>query len=140
MLTLMYRLWSCISRFQITVFNDLQMARNSWNLVSPSAIANCFKRAELIPPSTSFEEVVESESFSSFETDFYVDCIFDEYKSSDSHLQCSPMLSSADIIASLQQSTEDAEDSDDDTLSYFPSSPLRFLRCKSLPAMCREWH
>ena len=97
------------------------MARNSWNLVSPSAIANCFRRAEFVPPSTNFEKVVVSESVSSFETDFNVDCTFDEYMSSDSHLQCSPMLSSADIVASLRQSTEDAEDSDDDAGDLLPS-------------------
>ena len=43
-------------------------------------------------------------------TDFDVDCTFEEYMCSNSQLQCSPMLSSADIIASLGEITEDAED------------------------------
>ena len=55
------------------------MARNSWNLFLPSAIANCFRKADFVTPSTHFEEVVESESVSSFETDFDVDCTFEEY-------------------------------------------------------------
>ena len=38
--------------------------------------------------------------------------------SSDSHLQCSLMLSSEDNVASLGQSTEDAEDSIDDALVF----------------------
>ena len=97
------------------------MARNSWNLVLPSAIANCFRRAQFVKPSTNFEEVMESEFVSSFETDFDVDCIFEEYVSSDSHLQCSLMLSSADIVASLGQSTQDAVDSDDDACDSPPS-------------------
>ena len=37
------------------------IARNSWNLFSPSVIANCFRRADFVTPSTHFEEVVESE-------------------------------------------------------------------------------
>ena len=45
------------------------MVRKSWNLFPPSAIANYFRRADLVTPSTHFEEVVESESVSSFETD-----------------------------------------------------------------------
>ena len=48
---------------------------------------------------------------------------FDEYVSSDSHLQCSPMLSSADIVASQWQDTDDAEDSDDDDAG----DPLPFV-------------
>ena len=76
------------------------MARNFLNLVSPFAIAYCFRRAKFVPPSTNFEEVVDGESVSSFETDIDVDCTLDEYASSDSHLQCSPKLSSADIVAS----------------------------------------
>ena len=87
----------------------------------PSAIAKCFRRADFVTP-THFEEVVESESVSSFETDFDVDCTFEEYVRSDSQLQCSPMLSSADIVASLGWSTEDVEDSDDDA-----GNPLPFI-------------
>ena len=48
-----------------------------------------------------------------------MDCNF-EYVSSDSHLQCSPVLSSADIVDSLGQSTEDAEDTDDDAGDPLP--------------------
>ena len=43
--------------------------------------------------------------FHHFETDFDVDCTFEEYVFSDSQLQCSPMLSSADIVASLGHKT-----------------------------------
>ena len=50
-----------------------------WNLFSPSVIANCFRRADFVTPPTHFEEVVESESVSSFKTDFDVDCTFEEY-------------------------------------------------------------
>ena len=107
--------------FKITLLDGLQWQEILGNLVSPSAIANCFRRAEFVPPSTNFEEVVESESVSWFETDFDVDSTFEEYGSSDSHLQCSPMLSSAaDIINSIRQSTEDAEDSNDDAGTLFP--------------------
>ena len=106
---------------KITLLDGLQMARNSWNFVSPSAIANCFRRAEFVPPSTHSEEVVESESVSSFEIGFDEDCTFDEYVSSDSHLQCSPVLSSAHIADSIRQSTEDAEDSNDDAGDPLPS-------------------
>ena len=48
-----------------------------------------------------------------------MDCIFDEYVSSDSHLQCT-MPSSADIVDSIKQSTEDAEDSNDDAGDPLP--------------------
>ena len=97
------------------------IARNSWNLVLPSAIASCFRRAQFVKPSTNFEEVMESESVSSFETDFDVDCTFEEYVSSDSHLQCSPMLTSTDIVASQGQSNQDAEGSDDGACDPLPS-------------------
>ena len=50
-----------------------------------------------------------------------MNCTFEEYVSSDSHLQCSPILSSADIVASLGQSTEDAEDSYEDSCDPSPS-------------------
>ena len=53
---------------------------------------------------------MESESVSSFKTDFDVDCTFEEYMCSNSQLHCSPVLSSAHIIASLGEITEDAED------------------------------
>ena len=57
------------------------IARKSWNFFSLSAIAmaNYFRRADFVTPSTHFEEVVESESISSFETDFDVDCTFEEH-------------------------------------------------------------
>ena len=92
-----------------------------------------------------FERVVESESVSSFETYLQVHCTFEEYVSSDNHLQCSPMLSSADIVASLGQNTEDAEDSEMKQgilfSHYCSSSSFWFLRYEGLPAMllCREW-
>ena len=43
-----------------------------------------------------------------------MDCTFEEYIWSDSQLQCRPMLSNANTVASLGRSTEEAEDSDDD--------------------------
>ena len=49
-------------------------------------IANCFRRADFVTPSTHFEEVVESESASSFKTDLDVDCTFEEYMCSNSQL------------------------------------------------------
>ena len=45
--------------------------------------------------------------------------------SSDNHLQCSPMQSSEDIVASLGQSTEDAKDSNDDACDPPPSVTIR---------------
>ena len=55
------------------------MVRKSWNLFPPSVIANCFRRADFVTLSTHFEAVVESESVSSFKTDFDVNCTFEEY-------------------------------------------------------------
>ena len=66
---LLYSLYSAVTRIFLVL--PIVMARNSWNLFSPSAIANCFRRAYFITPSTHFEEVVESGSISSFESDFY---------------------------------------------------------------------
>ena len=68
---------------------------------------------------------MESESISSFEIDLDMDCTFEEYISSDSHLQCSPILSSAEIVASLGQSAEAAKDSDDDAGGPLPRVTIR---------------
>ena len=57
----------------------LVIARKFWNLFSPSVIANCFRGVNFVIASTHFEEVVESESVSSFKTDFDHDCTFEEY-------------------------------------------------------------
>ena len=53
-----------------------------------------------------------------------MDCNF-EYVSSDSHLQCSPVLSSADIVDPLGQSTDNAEDTDDDIGDPLPRVTFR---------------
>ena len=41
-------------------------------------------------------------------------CTFDEYVTSDHSLQCTPTLSNAEIVASLQNVEEEEEDDDDD--------------------------
>ena len=69
--------YSAVTRIFLVPF--IVMARKSWNLFSPSAIANYFRRTDFVTPSTHFEEVVESESVSSFENDFDVECTFEEY-------------------------------------------------------------
>ena len=48
-------------------------------------------------------KVVESDPVSSFEADFNADCTSEEYVSSNSHLQCSTMLSSIDIAELMMQ-------------------------------------
>ena len=47
-----------------------------------------------------------SDPVSSFEADFNVSYTFEEHVSSDSHLQCSPMLSSVNIVALMMQMTD----------------------------------
>ena len=59
-------LYSAVTRIFLVPL--VVIARNSWNLFSPSVIANCFRRTDFVTPSTHFEEVVESESVSSFKT------------------------------------------------------------------------
>ena len=64
---------------RISLVPLIVMARKSWKFFLPSVIANYFRRADFVTPSTHFEEVVENESVSPFETDFDVDCTFEEY-------------------------------------------------------------
>ena len=101
--SIFFFLYSAVTRIFFVPL--IVIARNSWNLFSPSVIANCFRRADFVTP-THFEEVVESEYVSSFKTDLEVDCTFEEYMCSNSQLQCSPVLSSADTVASLGEITE----------------------------------
>ena len=54
-------------------------------------------------------KVVESDPLSSFEADFNEDYIFEENVSSDSYLQCSPMLSSIDVVELMMQTTGHSE-------------------------------
>lgn len=105
----------------------MQMLKKAWESVTSTAIANCFRKAGFITP---FAESLQREEDDPFldlddpvedldeedpfhELELENPCSFDEYVHIDSDLQCAPLPDSEEIIASMRQTSEEAEDSDD---------------------------
>ena len=111
---------STILNFKISLLDGLQMAKKSWDSVTTAAISNCFRKAGFVLPAEQEVDEIEQEvdeMAPEEETEdtilepLEINCTFEEYVCSDNNLQCTPMLSSADIVATLG-SVED-NDSDD---------------------------
>ena len=111
---------STILNLKISLLDGLQMAKKSWDSVTTTAISNCFRKAGFVFPAEQevdeMEQEVdemapEEETEDTILETLEINCTFEEYVCSDNNLQCTPMLSSADIVATLG-SVED-NDSDD---------------------------
>ena len=112
---------STLLNFKISLLDGLQMAKKSWDSVTTTAISNCFRKAGFVLPAEEVDEMAPEEEVDEMapeeETEdtnlesLETNCTFEEYVCSDNNLQCTPMISSADIVATLG-SVED-NDSDD---------------------------
>ena len=94
------------------------MAKKSWDSVTTTAISNCIRKAGFVLPAEEEvdemapeEEVDEMAPEDTILESLETNCTYEEYVCSDNNLQCTPMLSSADTVATLG-SVED-NDSDD---------------------------
>ena len=104
---------STLLNFKISLLDGLQMAKKSWDSVTTTAISNFFRKAGFVLPAEQEvdEMAPEEETEDTILEPLEINCTFEEYVCSDNNLQCTPMLSSADIVATLG-SVED-NDSDD---------------------------
>ena len=99
--------------FKISLLDGLQMAKKSWDSVTTTAIRNCFRKAGFVLPAEQEvdEMAPEDETEDTILEPSEINCTFEEYVCSDNNLQCTPMLSSADIVATLGSVKDN--DSDD---------------------------
>ena len=142
-----------VNNFKITLLDSLQMLKKAWDSVTSTCIANCFRKAgftaqpaglqgdlddpflDLDDPSKDLDGDDPSNGDDPFEDlddpflDLHLDnlCSFEDYLSVDSGLQCAPLPNSEDIIASIRQTTEDAEESDD---AGDPLSPVTYKQAR----------
>jgi hypothetical protein len=114
--------------FKITLLDGLQMLRFAWESVSPTAIANCFRKAGFVaedtePEEPGLEEVANQDLVG---LNMGNTCTFEEYIECDEEVQCVPMPSTADIVETVI--AEENEDEEDDQrgelhhVSYFKAS------------------
>ena len=111
---------SSISQFKITLLDCLLMLKKAWEAVTPSTIANCFRKGGFEVCSqlsddpfadSDDEESSESDPLSRFSFNESKSCSFQEYVGVDENLQCSPMLTTEEIVSSIASS--DTVDEDD---------------------------
>ena len=112
---------STIADFKITLLDGLQMLRKAWESVTQTTVANCFRKAGFV--STPEPPVEVEDPFLDLDGDdtllegeplgVQISCSFDEYVSVDDGLQCAPLPSGEDIVSSIRQTSEEAEEGDD---------------------------
>jgi hypothetical protein len=109
-----------VNNFKITLLEALQIIKKAWDPVTSTCIANCFHKAGFTTPlpadlqeeDDSFQDLDESADEEDPLHGIVLDnpCTFEEYLCD---LQCVPLLTSEDIVASFTQAAEGAEESDD---------------------------
>ena len=119
---------SAMSDFKITLLDSLEMVRKAWDLVTPTSISNCFRKAGFErslddsgvddDPFRDLDEPECDQSEGDLLNGLSLDkpCTFHDYVSVDKDLQCAPLPNTKDIVGSLVQNN--GEESDDgDSLS-----------------------
>lgn len=110
---------SSISQFKITLLDCLLMLKKAWEAATPSTIANCFRKGGFEVcnqlsddpfADRDDEESSESDPLSRFSFNESESCSFQEYVGVDENLQCSPMLTSEEIVSSIASSDTVEED------------------------------
>ena len=124
-----------VEDFKITLLDALRMARQAWDRVTPSTIANCFRKGGFVITTEGEIEQEELEDESLVSLCASEPCTFMEYAMADNNLSVAPSLSNADIIALVRQDDDDAQ-AEDDTGEPFPSvtSHQAFAALKDIQA------
>ena len=108
--------------FKIMLLNGLKMLRAAWDSITPTVIANCFRKAGFTPALTASTEL-EEEADQETSLDILnreTPCSFEEYVLCDEEVQCAPMPTTDDIMGSLLTSHRDNEDDVDDHRDELP--------------------
>ena len=130
---------STVVNFKITLLDGLQMLRKAWESVTASTISNCFHKVGFVPP---FEPEMEEEdlflNLNDEETasqdiplqqlQLENPCTFDDYVAVDNDLQCAPLLTTEDIVSSVNITSEDVVENDD---TGDPLPPVTYERAYS---------
>ena len=114
------------TEFKITLLDSLEMLKKSWELVTPSTISNCFRKGGFVvavsddDPFSDIDAVSDDDPFSDIDAvsdddPFSDEVTFKEYVSADENLQCFPLQSTEDIVASISQTETDEDEDKDDT-------------------------
>lgn len=107
--------------FKITLLDGLQMLRSAWESVSPTAIANCFRKAGFVaedtePEEAGLEEVADQDLVG---LNMGNTCTFEEYVECAEEVQCAPMPNTADIVETvITEENEDEEGGELQHVSY----------------------
>ena len=119
---------STVVDFKITLLDGLQMLRKAWESVTESIVSNCFCKARFILPLE--PEVEEEDPFLNLDEENTSQdapllqletCTFDDYVAVDDELQCAPLPTTEDIVSSVRQTSEEADENDD------AGDPLPFI-------------
>ena len=101
--------------FKITLLSAMQMIRAAWDSLTPSTIANCFRKAGFTDlgneDSTCTEQDEQPVTLDGLRLEEPV--TFEEYVNCDGNLQCTPMITAADIVASVQTPPDHDDEQDD---------------------------
>lgn len=117
-----------VNTFKITLLDALQILKKAWDSVTSTCIstciANCFRKGGFVVSDDSTQadedeedpfhdldkstEEPQEDTFEGLQMEG-VSCTFEEYVCVDDHLQCAPSPTTEDIIASVRQTSEEAE-------------------------------
>ena len=129
---------STLLNFKISLLDGLQMAKKSWDSVTTTAISNCFRKAGFVLPAEQEvdEMAPEEETEDTILEPLEINCTL----CSDNNLQCTPMLSSVDLVATLRSVEDNDSDDSGDELPVNTYSQVCscFEIVKSLPACASE--
>ena len=81
------------------MLDSLRMARQVWDRVTPSTIANCFRKGSFVITTEGEIEQEELEDQSLVSLCSSESCTFMKYAMADNNLSVAPSLFNADIIA-----------------------------------------
>ena len=120
----MHRQAECIdnkTKFEMSVLDALRLLHQAWAKVKPSTIANCFRHAKFLPPSSDLEALDDSEDP---DDDIPLARLMGrgvflmDYAAVDDHLPTSASLTDDEIVSSIisarEKPTSNADESEDD--------------------------
>lgn len=109
--------------FKITLLDGLQMPRKAWESVTESTVSNCFRKAGFVlplepeaeeeDPFLNLDEEGTSQDDPLLQLEIENPCTFDEYVAVDDDIQCAPLPTTKDIVSSVRQTSEEADENDD---------------------------
>lgn len=114
-----------LADLKITLLDALQMLRTAWELVTPIAITNCFRKAGFFtePDSSQVGNHDDRVTPNDFEDDGHemsleslnleIPCTFEDFVLCDANVDCSPMPTNEDIIGSIIHTDIDEDEEDD---------------------------